>query len=66
MQLFVGGTTRPGHHGPQDDLENLDENGNLIPKIDFRRSYATVIEDWFGGDSKLTLGASYEKLGVLG
>lgn len=66
LQLFVGGTTRPGLHGPQDDLENLDENGNLIPKIDFRRSYATVIEDWFGGDSKLTLGASYEKLGVLG
>ena len=36
-----------------------------VPKIDFRRSYATVIEDWFGGDSEAALGRRYEKVEVL-
>lgn len=65
LQMFFGGATRPGLHGPIDDLENLDPNGNLVPKIDFRRSYATVIEDWFGGDSEAALGQAYEKVQVL-
>lgn len=66
VQLFLGGGVRGGLYGPPDDLERLDEVGNLVPAIDFRRSYATALGPWLGADAEAALGGRYEPLQVLG
>lgn len=64
-QLFFGGGARAGLHGPQPDLENLDENGNLIPITDFRSVYAAILERWLGGNSEAALGGVYPLAPVI-
>ena len=63
--LLAGGGVRGGVHGGQPDLAHLDETGNLVHAVDFRRVYATVLERWLGADSEGVLGARFEPLEVL-
>ena len=37
-----------GHYGEPVSLTQLDAGDNLIHTTDFRRVYASVIEDWLG------------------
>jgi uncharacterized protein (DUF1501 family) len=39
--------------------------GNLETTTDFRRVYATVIQEWMGVDATAVLGQKLETLGVL-
>lgn len=65
MSLLFGSGVRGGVHGGQPDLAQLDENGNLVHRHDFRSLYATAVEDWMGGDAERVLGRRWDKLEVL-
>jgi uncharacterized protein (DUF1501 family) len=40
-------------------------HGDLRVSLDFRRVYATVLEDWLGLPAKATLGGTFEKLSLF-
>jgi uncharacterized protein (DUF1501 family) len=65
--LFVaGGGVKGGLVGKPPSLARADldggEDGDLVHAIDFRRVYATLLEDGFGVAPKRVLGADFEKL----
>lgn len=47
---MIGNHVNGGWYGSLPSLEDLDGNGNMKPTIDFRRVYATMIEEWMGFD----------------
>ena len=55
---------RPGVHGDQPSLTDLDD-GDLRFGADFRSIYATILEDWMGAPSAPILGRSYRKARIL-
>ncbi|MFN0095548.1 MAG: DUF1501 domain-containing protein [Dehalococcoidia bacterium] len=61
----LGNGVRGGFYGDQPSLSKLIDNGNLSFTTDFRRVYATVIEDWLGVPSAPLLGREWDKLGFL-
>ncbi len=59
--LLAGPGVKAGLVGRTPSLVDL-EDGDLKMDIDFRRLYATVLEDWLGLPSKAALDAEFEKL----
>ncbi|MDB5085715.1 MAG: hypothetical protein JWN30_2601 [Bacilli bacterium] len=59
--FVIGGRVKGGLYGEAPSLTQLD-NGDLKYQIDFRSVYATVIDQWIGGDSSSVLGSSFETL----
>jgi uncharacterized protein (DUF1501 family) len=60
--VFVaGGQVRGGLIGATPSLLDL-VDGDLKPSIDFRRVYATLLEDWLGLSSRAVLGGAFERL----
>jgi uncharacterized protein (DUF1501 family) len=41
-------------------------DGDLKMTVDFRRVYATVMEDWLGLDSKGALNGTFERMPLFG
>lgn len=69
MLMFGEGLNGNGFAGSLPDLDNLDNDGNLQFDVDFRRIYATVLEQWLCLDPTLIddiLGNSYDRLPELG
>lgn len=67
LMLFGSALNGSGFVGPNPDLQNLDETGNLKYDIDFRQVYATVLEEWLcvdGGTVDTILGQHYERLSL--
>lgn len=64
MFLF-GRAVKPGVHGTQSSLTDLDENGNLKTLLDFRRVYAAILEKWLGVPHEPILGAKFELLDCM-
>jgi uncharacterized protein (DUF1501 family) len=64
VHFAMGGQVRGGLYGESPMLDRLD-NGNLAHSIDFRSLYATVLEKWWGGDAKATLGGRFQPLDLL-
>jgi uncharacterized protein (DUF1501 family) len=64
-QFMLGGQISPGLYGTTPSLSSLDTSGNLLGNIDFRQTYATVLEDWFGIQQTQVLGSSFTKLTVV-
>jgi len=62
--FLVGGKVKSGLIGPHPSLTDLD-NGALKLKIDFRRVYATVLDQWLGFESRAVLDRQYEPLDIL-
>jgi len=62
--FLAGGRLKGGLIGSPPSLTDLD-NGALKFKIDFRRVYATVLDQWLGFDSRVVLGERFESLGIL-
>jgi len=55
-------TGRPvGEYPKLDDLDS----GDLKYPIDFRRVYATLLDQWLGVESQTVLGAKFEHLPLL-
>ncbi len=59
--FLVGGRVNAGLVGTTPRLTDL-EGGDLKMGIDFRRIYATVLEDWLGLAAKASLEGAYERL----
>ncbi|WP_257669928.1 DUF1501 domain-containing protein [Parapedobacter tibetensis] len=63
--FFISGSLKQqGLLNPLPDLGNL-QDGDLTHEIDFKRVYATILENWLDNDSKAILGSSYSKLGFI-
>ncbi|MEP7156430.1 MAG: DUF1501 domain-containing protein [Betaproteobacteria bacterium] len=65
VQLLTGGKVKGGLYGAAPQLTRLDGNGNLPFAVDFRSTYATVIDKWWGGESAGVLGGKFAALDVL-
>lgn len=61
--LLAGGGTRAGLVGKRPSLADLD-SGDLKMTVDFRRVYATLLDDWLGVDSQAVLGERFERLTI--
>lgn len=69
MLLFGSGLNGNGFAGGLPDLVNVDDVGNLQYTIDFRRVYATILEEWLCVDPTLVdqvLGQSFLRMPELG
>lgn len=67
--LFGDGLNGNGSLGGLPDLQEVDNDGNLQYQVDFRRVYATLLEQWLCIDGNLVdqvMGETYERMGGLG
>ena len=66
VAFAIGDRVKGGQYGeyPSRQAKDLIQ-GDLISNYDFRGGYATLVEDWFGLDSKPIVNGGYEKLGFL-
>jgi uncharacterized protein (DUF1501 family) len=62
--FLAGGKVRAGLHGQAVNLTDL-QDGDLKFQTDFRRVYATVLDNWLGVPSQTILGAEHKPLDVL-
>ncbi len=62
--FLAGPAVRPGLHGATPSLLDL-EDGDLKMSVDFRRVYATALEQWLGVRSAAALNGDFEKLPLL-
>lgn len=60
--FLIGPGVRGGLHGAPVDLNKLNETDNLTHTVDFRQVYASVIDQWMGGDSRAVLGKGFDPL----
>jgi uncharacterized protein (DUF1501 family) len=61
--LLAGLPVKSGLVGSTPSLLELDAKlGDLKMGLDFRRVYATVLQDWLGLDANLALGGAFERL----
>ena len=63
--FVIGSRVKGGLHGPIPDLSDLDGNGDLKFKVDFREVYAATLDEWIGGDSEVVLGQKFQHAEVL-
>jgi uncharacterized protein (DUF1501 family) len=64
--FVIGRKVKPGLYGKHPSLTDLDGNGDLKMTTDFRRVYATMIDEWMGyKDTKSILKGEYQTLGVF-
>ena len=62
----IGKPVKGGHYGKPPSLAELDADGNVAHTTDFRRVYASLIEDWFGyKESKALLSGDFATLGMF-
>jgi uncharacterized protein (DUF1501 family) len=69
LMMFGSGLNGNGFVGGLPNLQNVDVVGNLQYAVDFRRIYATVLEDWLCIDTALVdqvMGQSFTRLPELG
>lgn len=63
--FILGKPVKGGFYGEHPSLTNLDD-GNLIMTTDFRRVYATMIEEWMGySDTESLLKGQFETIGAF-
>ena len=60
--FVIGEGIKGGEYGefPSTNPEDL-EQGDLVPNLDFRGLYTTILEDWMGLDANPLVGGTYEK-----
>lgn len=63
--FVMGGRVKGGLFGSAPDLAQLDGAGNLLFQVDFRNLYATVLEQWWGVNSRQVLGEQFRTLDLL-
>ena len=69
LLMFGPGLNGNGAVGALPDMQHVDGVGNLVYDIDFRRIYATVLENWLCADTELVdqaLGQYFERIPELG
>ena len=63
--FVVGENVRGGLYGAQPSLTAFDQRGNLVPTVDFRSVYATLLDGWLDGDPAALLGGTFEELDLF-
>ena len=66
VAFMVGDPVKGGQYSeyPSRKPEDL-EQGDLVPNIDFRGVYSSLLEDWMGMDAKPIVGGSFEGVKFL-
>lgn len=62
--FLVGPSVNSGLHGAAPNLANMDD-GDPIHDTDFRRIYATLLEQWLDCPSEVVLGQRFERLNLI-
>jgi uncharacterized protein (DUF1501 family) len=62
--FLAGSAVKPGLAGTYPSLNDL-QDGDLKMTVDFRRVYATLLQDWLGLPSKEALGGAFEPLSLF-
>jgi len=65
VHFAIGGRVAGGMYGTALDLARLSGDGNPAFALDFRSVYATVLERWWGVDSRQALGGRFAPLPFL-
>lgn len=65
LLLVAGENVRGGLHGAAPSLTGLDGRGNLVPSVDFRSVYATLLDGWLAADADAVLGGHFEPLDLF-
>lgn len=65
VNFLIGDAVKGGMYGEPPSLAELVLGDNLQSTTDFRRVYATLIQDWLGADAAKVLGRPYESLGII-
>jgi len=65
VQLALGGRVAGGLYGAAPDLARLSVDGNPAHALDFRSVYATVLDQWWGVDSRAALGGRFAPVPFL-
>ncbi len=63
--LAIGSQVNGGFYGQTPSLTTLDNHRNLIPTVDYRAVYGTIVDQWLSGDQQQVIGANYENLGFV-
>jgi uncharacterized protein (DUF1501 family) len=66
VNFVIGDGVKGGLYGKHPSLSDLVLGDNLESTTDFRRVYATLIQDWLGADAATVLGQRFESLGLIG
>jgi uncharacterized protein (DUF1501 family) len=61
----LGARVKGGRYGAMPSLTDLDRSGNLVPTVDFRSVYATVLERWLARPSTAIVGGTFPTLAAL-
>jgi uncharacterized protein (DUF1501 family) len=61
----IGGKVQSGALGKHPSLTDLDREADLKHHTDFRRVYATILDQWLSCPSQAVLGAAHEHLALL-
>ncbi|MBW8825822.1 MAG: DUF1501 domain-containing protein [Acidobacteria bacterium] len=64
--MVVGNRVKGGLYGASPSLTTLDRTGNLVPTVDHRSFYTSLLDPWLGADSRAILGGRFEDLGFMG
>ncbi len=62
--FVIGDKLRPGIYGAYPSLTDTD-NGDLKYTTDFRRVYATLLDNWLNADSRKVLNNSFEPVAFI-
>jgi uncharacterized protein (DUF1501 family) len=65
VHFAMGGRVAGGFYGAAPDLRRLSGDGNPAFAIDFRSVYASVLEGWWGIDSRAALGGRFAQVPLL-
>jgi uncharacterized protein (DUF1501 family) len=65
VNFVIGNSVKGGLYGTPPSLSNLVLDGNLENTTDFRRVYASLIQDWLGVDAAKVLGQSFKSMGMF-
>ena len=65
VNFVVGNAVRGGMYGKPPSLSELVLGDNLASTTDFRRVYATLIQDWLGADAAKVLGQRFDTFGMM-
>ena len=60
--FVIGDPVKEGQYGEYPSMQPEDlQQGDLVPSLDFRGLYSTVLEDWLGLDAKPIVKGTFEK-----
>ncbi len=65
VHFVLGGRVAGGMYGAAPELDRLSGDGNPAYALDFRSVYATVLDQWWGIDSRTALGGRFAPVPFL-